>query len=103
MPVGIVSKTVSVVNTDLVSAIILGQWEVHESNSKTDYGQTFEKYTSFNQLFTWYDVNLPDVVIIMKILGALRVVKITTLLDQTFQKIFLILWKEAITIYHWLK
>lgn len=52
----------------LVSEIMLGQCSLHESNSNIDCGPIFGKNTSFNQVFMWFDVNLPDVEAVMKIL-----------------------------------
>jgi len=47
----------------LAFEIMLGQCPLYESNNNTDCGSTFEKNTSFNQVFTWFDVNLPDLVV----------------------------------------
>lgn len=55
-----------VAESGLVSAIILG-CPLHESNNNC--GPTFGKNISFNQVFTWFDVNLPDVEAVTKILN----------------------------------
>jgi len=62
----------SVAEIDLVSEIMLGQCPLHESKNNTDCDPTFGKNTSFNQVFTWFDVNLPDLEAVTKILSPLN-------------------------------
>ena len=77
VPADFVNKTISSVDSGLLFWIISGQWSVHESSNKTDFGPTFGKYTSFNQISKWLDVSFPDFDAIMKILFALNIVSCT--------------------------
>jgi len=62
----------SVAESNLVYKIMLGQCPLYESNSNTDCGPTLEKNTFFNQVFTKFDVNLPDFEAVTKILSVLN-------------------------------
>jgi len=47
VPVGIVNRTKSCADSDLLLSIIFEQWPVHESKNKTEFGPTFRKNTFF--------------------------------------------------------